>query len=155
MRIHREACLWISAVVLSGTALQLVRAGRADNHAGPWQVPAADSGWAVRDDLGDAVRRIVSSDPFRLDRRPAELPFGATPVVAITPERRIQQAPKVSGILGPPWRAALEGVPGRAGGVLVAAGDTIGLWRVVSVRRDSIVIQSPDTTWRLAMRRPQ
>lgn len=154
MKIHLEACLWIAVVVMGGTGLQLVRSGRTENTEAPWQVSAADSGWTVRNDLGDAVRRIVSSDPFRLDRRPAELPFGATPDAAALPQRRVAQAPQVSGILGPPWRAALEGVPGREGGVLVATGDTIGSWRVVFVRRDSIVIQSPDITWRLAMRKP-
>ncbi len=154
MRISLETGLWLAAVVAGGSTVVLVKSGRAAPASAPWTVPAADAGWAIRNDLGDAVRRIVASDPFRLDRRPAELPFGVTPPTPITPQRRVAQAPQVSGILGPPWRAALEGVPGREGGVLVASGDTVGAWRVVQVRRDSIVIQAPDTTWRLAVRKP-
>jgi hypothetical protein len=38
--------------------------------------------------------------------------------------------------------------------VLVGMGDTLAGWRVMAVRRDTIVIQAKDTTWRLAVRRP-
>lgn len=108
----------------------------------------------MRADLGDLARQVTGSNPFRLDRRPAELPFGSTPPEAIAAVLPVARPPTVSGIVGPPWRAALEGVPGREGAVLVMAGDTLSGWRVRAVRRDSIVIEAGETTWRLAVRTP-
>lgn len=120
-----------------------------------WVLPRAGEGVRpTRGDAGDLARQVALSDPFRFDRRPSELPFGAAPVEQGVPERFTARAPEVSGIVGPPWRAALEGVPGREGGVLVGMGDTLAGWRVMAVRRDTIVIQAKDTTWRLAVRRP-
>ena len=120
-----------------------------------WVAPSAGGGVAPgRSDLGDLARRVALNDPFRFDRRPSSVPFGTVASEERVAERYTARAPEVSGIVGPPWRAALEGVPGREGGVLVEVGDTLAGWRVVAVRRDTIVIQAKDTTWRLAVRRP-
>ncbi len=108
----------------------------------------------MRTDLGDLARQVSQSNPFRLDRRPAALPFGSIPPEVVAEVPAAARPPTVSGIVGPPWRAALEGVPGRDGAVLVMAGDTLNGWRVREVRRDSIVIEMSETTWRLAVRTP-
>lgn len=119
-----------------------------------WVMVAADTGMPTeRTGAGELARRITASDPFRVDRRPADVPFGSDPVQPVDPVLTARP-PLVVGILGPPWRAALEGIPGREGSMLVAAGDTLNGWRVVAVRRDSVVIEAPNITWRLAVRSP-
>jgi hypothetical protein len=59
----------------------------------------------------------------------------------------------VSGIVGPPWVALLDGVPGRDAPVLVRAGDRVGELRVTQVRRDGVVVVGMDTTWWLSLKR--
>lgn len=156
MTIRRPMLLlWgVAALTLAGTGLLTHRA-LASAIDLRWAVPDAAAGVpAVRADLGDLTRQVVDADPFRFDRRPASLPFGARPHDAAAAPRYTARTPTIAGIVGPPWRAAIEGMPGREGSVLVAAGDTVGGWRVVSVRRDSVVIQALDTTWRLPVRTP-
>jgi hypothetical protein len=120
-----------------------------------WGIPSAPGALAPSGgNAGDIVRSVVSTDPFRLERRPSSVPFGTEPPITPVPERLTAQAPHVSGIVGPPWRAALAGIAGRDASVLVATGDTLAGWRVVSVERDSVVIAARDTTWRLSVRRP-
>ena len=104
--------------------------------------------------LASHVSRTVSSDPFRLEREPANVPFGASPPSArpLTPAQRPRLA--VTGIFGPPWQAVVEGIPGREGSVVVVEGQAFGELRVRSIRRDTVVIAGADTTWRLIVRRP-
>ncbi len=119
-----------------------------------WPIPVAPRpDTSIRDDLGDRVLRIVAGDPFRLERKPSSVPFGAPPSVGAQSARPVRVAPTVSGLIGPPWRAVLEGIPGRAGGVLVASGDTVGGYRILRVRSNSVEVQAPDTLWRLTVRR--
>jgi hypothetical protein len=54
---------------------------------------------------------------------------------------------------GPPWSAILEGIPGREGSVVLRRGDTIAALRVRAVRRDTVVVEGADTTWRLTVKR--
>lgn len=110
--------------------------------------------------LPDTSSIAVERNPFRLDRRPAAVPFGATSQdedgIEYHPEPEEEQsAPVLRGILGgPPWEALLEGVGGREGSVLVRAGDVIGTLRVRSVGRDTVVVQDAETTWRLTLGDP-
>ena len=97
---------------------------------------------------------IVDGDLFRASRSPSPVAFanaieGAPPPAPKPPRASLA----VTGIIGPPWEAIVEGVPGRDGGVVVRRGDVIGELQVRSVRRDSVVIQGADTTWRLTVRR--
>ena len=105
--------------------------------------------------IAEEVERTVSNDVFRASRRPSPTVFTPTvnelaPTVAVRPPR---PALAVTGIIGPPWAAVLEGVPGREGSLIVYAGDSLGALKVRQVRRDSVVIHGPDTTWRLGVRR--
>jgi hypothetical protein len=59
----------------------------------------------------------------------------------------------IGGIVGPPWEALLEGVPGEERGVVVRTGSTLGELKVRSVSRDLVVIQGQDTTWRLSVKK--
>ncbi|HEX2778572.1 MAG TPA: hypothetical protein VHM30_03665 [Gemmatimonadaceae bacterium] len=99
---------------------------------------------------------VIESDPFRASRNPSPLAFGAAgdvaPMPAVAP-RPPRAALAVTGIIGPPWEAVLEGVPGRGGAVVVRAGDTLGELKVVRVQRDTVVVQGSDTSWRLTVRR--
>ena len=96
---------------------------------------------------------VVARDPFRLDRRPSTVAFGGPPV-APTPPADPSRRPRisVSGIFGPPWQAVLEGIPGREGSVVARAGDVFGDLRVRAIRRDTVVVQGADTTWKLTVR---
>jgi hypothetical protein len=117
--------------------------------------------------LANAGRSIAAGNPFRLDRVPAPLGFprpGANPMgmgmgMPPMPEPYVPPAPPkprlyVSGIVGPPWQALLEGVPGHEGAVPVRAGTVVGDFRIRSVTRDQVVVVGADTTWRLPVRKP-
>jgi hypothetical protein len=100
---------------------------------------------------------ITSSDPFRLERRPSSVAYGAQPEEA--PATPLPKPPKpklaLAGIVGgPPWVALLDGVPGRNGSVVVHAEDTLAGLRVRAVGSRSITITGLDTTWKLTLKRP-
>jgi hypothetical protein len=117
-------------------------------------VPAASPG----DSLRAAAAAIVAADPFRLDRRPAAIPYRAelgTVPDQPPPSKPPKPALAVAGIIGgPPWAALLEGVPGRDGTVLVHAGAVVEGLRVRSVTADHVIITGIDTTWSLTLKRP-
>jgi len=99
---------------------------------------------------------VAANDPFRVARRPSPVAYrpeleGAPPPPPAPPKPPLS----VSGIIGgPPWQAVLEGMPGRDGPLVVSAGDRIGDLTIRSVRRDTVVVSSSDTTWKLSVRRP-
>ena len=112
------------------------------------------------DVLTGAVRVITANDVFRLDRTPAPLAFNAQPAGGLPggmppppPMPRFRPPLAVSGIVGPPWQAFLEGVPERSGSVVVQAGDTVAGLRVRSIGPNLVVVQGSDTTWRLTPRK--
>jgi len=101
-----------------------------------------------------AARR---GNPFRLDRAPAPVPFTAAPIAGMPvpslPPPAPPHAPLVlAGVVGPPWKALIEGIPGRSGAVMVRAGDRVEDLRVVSVTRQRAVIRGTDTTWTLTLK---
>jgi hypothetical protein len=109
------------------------------------------------DTLAHAAARVSETNPFRLDRRPAPLPYqivfdGAAPVAPRPP----RPALVLKGIIGTGhplvWVALLDGVPGHAETRLVHDGDTLGGLRVRHVGRDTVVVTATDTTWRLTVR---
>jgi len=109
------------------------------------------------DSLGVLTARIVESDVFRLDRRPAALAYGSSPdtlanrpVPAPAPPR---PALVLVGIVGPPWRALVDGIPGHDGSVLLHAGQVMAGLRVREVTATGASISAADTTWHLAIKR--
>jgi hypothetical protein len=107
--------------------------------------------------LAGAARTVVERNPFRLDRRPATVAFGAmagmTEMEAYADPEPEHPAPVVRGIVGgPPWEALLEGIPGRDGSLLVRPGDVLGELRVRSISRDTVVVQGTDITWKLTLK---
>lgn len=152
-----EVSLWLLALVLLALAGSRVRAGVTPAPA-PAPEPAASSDLPSpsAEDLARAALVVATTDPFRIDRRPAEVPFGepeagtytAGPFVEeVAPEVR----PSLVGLVGPPWEALLQGIPGYPGSVLVRPGDTLGEFIVRAVGRDHAILQSADTTWNLTI----
>lgn len=108
------------------------------------------------DSLAVLTSRIVDSDPFRLDRKPAAVAYGAMPDTLAN--RATAPAPPrpplvLVGIVGPPWRALVDGMPGHDGSVVLRAGQTIAGLRVRDVTAVTATISAVDTTWHLAVKR--
>lgn len=155
-----EPALWCA------TALLALVAGVRIHEASFELAASAPVAWAplpeVRrpdaDSLLMASDRVATADPFRLDRRPADVPFG-TPAAASTPPTPGANPARpnlaLSGLVGgPPWVAILDGVPGHEGSVLLRAGDTLGGIKVRAVSGTSATISGFDTTWKLTVKHP-
>lgn len=162
-RGHVEILLWILAAAIG------VLAWRSSRNV----VPEADAAVQVQSPappealrfsqvrLDEAAASVTRTDPFRLDRHPAPVAFSAAPDavngVPMTPPPPPPAPPKpalaVSGIVGPPWAALLDGVPGRDGPVTVRSGDEVGGLRIRQVGPDGVVVVGMDTIWRLSIKR--
>jgi len=156
-----EAALWTSALIACVGATVAWR--RALSPAGALASSAVSVPSDVRtfdsESLHAAVEAVVESNPFRLDRRPAQVAYdpeleGAAPAPPPPPP-----VPKPSlslaGIVGgPPWEALVDGIPGREGSALVRGGQVVGELRVRSVDARKVVIEGADTVWTLTLRKP-
>ena len=107
--------------------------------------------------LAMSAARLRSRDPFRLERKPADVrynpwePLAASAAPAPAPSR---PALALVGLVGgAPWNALLEGVPGRETGMLLQLGDSACGIRFVALRGDTVVLAGFDTTWSLVARR--
>lgn len=108
--------------------------------------------------LDSAVDMTVSNDPFRLASAPAsvaydpaiDVPAGAAPLRPVALPLRPMMV--VRGIMGgPPWQAIMDGIPGQPVGAIVRSGMTFDRLSVRSVGRDTVIMQAPDTTWKLTI----
>jgi len=107
--------------------------------------------------IAAAGQQTTTHNPFRLNRSPANVPFG-TPDVPPAPPPPPPPSPlatvALKGIVGgPPWRAILSGVPGRERNVVVNTGDTLGGIRIKQVRHDRIILADKDSAITLTLRR--
>ncbi len=151
--------LWGASIILIATAVVSARDVLEHPMVAPpviWAVrAAADSG---AESLDSAATATASSDPFRLERRPSSVPYGAERERApATPTPPRPPKPKLAlvGIVGgPPWVALVDGVPGQSGSVLVHAGDTLAGLRVRTLGPKGVTITGLDTTWKLTLERP-
>ena len=105
--------------------------------------------------LRESVARVVARDPFRLDRRPADVRFDPDPAPPkpAAPPRPTVAPPVLRGVTGPPWRAILEGVPGHDRPHDARVGSVFGALVVARIGRDTVVIETPDTSFTLTVRR--
>ena len=106
--------------------------------------------------LAMSAARLRLRDPFRLDRKPADVRYNPWQPVVVAPPPPAPVRPQLSlaGLLGgPPWNALVEGIPGREGGVLLHLGDSVSGVRFVALRGDTVVLVAFDTTWTLTTRR--
>jgi hypothetical protein len=154
-----ERSVWIIAVLFAAVAVVGWRAAgrrlREDTH-GPRRTAIADTTIPGTPTalLAMVAEQVVARDPFRLERRPSAVAFGAQVMPAMAPDPSVRR-PRLllSGVLGPPWQAVLEGIPGREGSVVAKVGDVFGELRIRSIRRDTVVVQGADTTWKLTVRK--
>lgn len=112
--------------------------------------PANDGVVAPSEPIDIAARRVVETDPFRLDRKAASVAYRPD-LEGLAP---LPKPPKpllvLNGIVGP--TALLDGVPGQSGTAIVHVGDTLGGLRIRRVGRDTVVVTGADTIWRLTLR---
>lgn len=154
MSLHRQTVLWSTTVLLS--ALAAVRGARVGaTMPEPARAIAAAPTWHHErtDSLESWGDRATASDPFRLERRPATVRFGATsgsapPLTSTRPQLVLK------GIIGgPPWEALLEGLPERQGIVIARRGDRFATLRVRAVSATGAIVDGADTTWHLTIRK--
>jgi len=141
-----ELLLWIVTAVAVWRTTAVLTSSKIDPTILTTGAQAALPDLPVPDStLADAARILVDTDPFRLNRTPPSVAFGAKPVT----DHRLSTPPlrlTLHGVVGgPPWRAVIDGIPGKPTNTVVAQGATIGSLVVVEVGADSVVIQTPDT----------
>jgi hypothetical protein len=162
-----EALLWALALafLLLGASRWRRAEPAAEEPASVVDAVPAEPRRVPRERLAAAARSVAGGNPFRLDRAPAPIGFQQPPapgmpgtLTGMPPPYEPPAPPRpqllVSGIVGPPWQAMLEGVPGREGAVVVRQGDALGELRIREITRSVVVVASPDTTWRLTVRTP-
>lgn len=147
---HRsELLLWIFAVGTGIATPLIVR--RHVSAAQETPITRRSPLMLARDSVAISLAAVEEHDPFRLARTPARVRFGTAPQP--TDASRTKPSLRLSGIVGgPPWRAVVEGVPGRVGSTMFATGDTTAGLRARSVTRDSVVVEGMDTVWVLRPR---
>jgi hypothetical protein len=155
----RREAIALAAAVLSvlGAVARIVRSGdRSSVHVagmagGSASVPTVDD-----DSLGEAAANTAANDPFRLVNHPSAVRYdarvesglGAIGAIA-APVRPMLAVRAIVG--GPPWQAIVDGIPDQPPGTIVRSGDTFAKLTVRSVGRDIVVIQAPDTVWKLTL----
>lgn len=160
-----EAGLWVLALAVFLLGFDRWRGAEPDVPAPPSALQATPPEPRIvpRERLAAAGRTITGGNPFRLDRAPAPIPFaqpGMTGMGGMMPGMPPPYVPPppprpplaVTGIVGPPWQAVLEGLPDQPGPVVVRRGDVFGDLRIRDVTRTTVVVSAPDTTWRLTVR---
>ncbi len=106
--------------------------------------------------LAAAAARIRARDAFRLDRKPTDVlynPWEPSAPAAPPPPPRALPPLALAGLVGPPWNALIEGVPGRETGLLLTVGQQLNGITFVALRGDTVVLAGFDTTWTLTARR--
>jgi hypothetical protein len=159
-RASIEALLWATAVVAAVTTW---RTGVLPARAAPpeTELRLTPPGEPLRFSgprLAAAAAGVVRSDPFRTDRHPSAVLFsagGEVTGIAMPGLPPVAPRPQLSlaGIVGPPWTALLEGLPGRDGAVVIRAGELVDGLRVREVTSNRVVIVGRDTTWHLTIKR--
>jgi hypothetical protein len=160
-----QRALWVSAFVLivgavvgweNGAPSEVLRGSATAGPSG-----GSPFGLTIpSDSIDDAASATSDHDPFRLTREPSAVPYDADGESVTTAQSAPPKPPlALSGIVGPPWVAVLEGVPGRAGSVLAKAGDTLArpplaLLILHRIWRDTVVVLGADTTWTLTVYHP-
>lgn len=160
MMQRREAVAFTVATLCAlGASIRVARSS--DVAIEPARIPAVASVAvaAVDDDsLSEAAANAAANDPFRLVNRPSSVRYDAHTeggiggaIQQFVPPRPQLVVKAIVG--GPPWQAIVDGLPGQQPGTIVRSGSTFEKLTVRSVGRDTVVIQAPDTTWKLTLSR--
>lgn len=155
MKRRTELRMWMiaSALGASTVALWLAAQPKPLPQATPFSPSLARAAATEQAALGDMVLAVVANDPFRIARRPSDRPYGSPTPPAEATQATVVPSLRLAGVVGPPWRAMIEGFPGRDGSVVLAVGDTIHAVRVRQIRMDAVLLSSADTTWLLPIKR--
>ena len=112
------------------------------------------------DSVADAASTVAESDPFRLSNAPASVAYspaqeaGGLTAPAAAAAIRIRPTLSLKGIIGgPPWQAIVEGIPGQPSGAVVRPGMAFDKLVIRSISRDTVLVQGPDTSWKLTLGR--
>ncbi|HEU4722063.1 MAG TPA: hypothetical protein VFS59_11930 [Gemmatimonadaceae bacterium] len=158
---RREAIVLAGALLaIAGAALRIARAGSEPVTAASTTFVTTAGAIDVGDDsLGEAAANTAANDPFRLVNRPSGVRYDAkteggvgVPAAFVPPPVRPAFVLKAI-VGGPPWQAVVDGIPGQQPGTIVRSGTTFDKLTVRSVGRDTVVIQAPDTIWKLTLSR--
>ena len=158
MRGHRaEFGLWVIALVILLTGVVTAARGGAagSTAAGPLPVlPTMTATSPTTDELIDAVGDIRNGDLFRIERAPPDsaAAAAAAPAMGIRPAVLTPSLVLRGLVGGPPWSAIVDGIPGSDGAVVLRVGQSSGGITLRAVRRDTIILQGRDTTWKLTVR---
>jgi hypothetical protein len=161
MMQRREAIVFVVAVLAAlGAMLRIARASGEVGESQPPSYALRPSAPSVDDDsLGEAAANTAANDPFRLANRPSTVRYDAktegglgAPAQFVPPPVRPSLVLKAI-VGGPPWSAVVDGIPGQQPGTIVLSGTTFEKLTVKSVGRDTVVIQAPDTAWKLTLSR--
>ena len=160
MRSREGLAFGLAVIAALGTAFRVSRitdvpsVSARSSFALHANVPPVDD-----DSLAEAAANTAANDPFRLVNRPASVRYdakleggmGVPGLAAYVPPRPQLFVKAIIG--GPPWQAIVDGLPGQQPGMIVRTGNTFDKLTVRSVGRDTVVIQAPDTTWKLTLTR--
>jgi hypothetical protein len=149
----------MTVAVLVLTARQVIRARRAQDDGVVAKVSRSRlaGGPAMTmfdgDSLDSAASHIVTHDPFRLERKPANVAFSiAPPAIMGAPPPGPPVRIALQGMIGgPPWRAIVSGIPGHDGTIMVSTGDTLGGVTIRHIDRGGITVRVKDSTWTVTL----
>ena len=161
MRPRHELFLWIAAVAFAGIAVVRVRSAGvpfSPETARSLRLPELTKP-IPGDSLAALGDEVSENDVFRLARRPTRVAFDSRPAaqpsvpLPVMPNMPIKPVLQLKAIIGgPPWQGVVDGIPGQPPGTLIRIGDKFDRFTVKSIGRDTIVMQSPDSTYRLVLR---
>lgn len=157
MRRRIRLVAWGLAIGAAATAsLAWATAGVGRPAARPTELRSLDESGLPGIPLDSTLSRATGNrNPFRIDQQTARPPRKPSAdatgsAVAVRPP---QPSLVLAGLLGPPWVAILEGIPGHETGALLAEGQVINGIRIVAVRGDTIRLANADTVWVLTQRK--
>ena len=153
---HAEFTLWaatsvflvVGAMGMHHPTANAVVTSVALTHAGAPVLPTSDS-------LLAALEETAGGDLFRPEREPFDQTKAPAPMVAAfrpppPPRARLMLRGMVG---GPSWDIIIEGIPGHDGATVLRVGQKVNGFVVRAVRRDTVVVVGPDTTWKLTLQR--
>ena len=158
MMQRREASALVAAVVCTLVAVGRIASGRDVTSRRVSDASGASARVSVvsDDSLDAAAANTVANDPFRLVNHPSTVRYDArteggigapAPFVPLIRPQLVLRAI----IGGPPWQAIVDGIPGQQPGSIVGSGVVFEKLTVRSVGKDTVVIQGPDTLWKLTL----
>ena len=159
----REIALWSAGLLVTSEATRemLAPSDSASSYPTTPAMVIAVPQPVHEDSLQTLGNLVVDGDVFRIARHSSSAEYdgriGAAPSGPTAPQFTAPPPTKLTLTLraiigGPPWQGVIDGVPGHGEGLIVRPGDRIERLMVRSIGKDTVIIQAPDTTYRLTLR---